>query len=68
MDDLRTLWFCLQLLVHLQKGQCESEPHQTKTKKVVTLYNKVLLVNIVNNICKHELRINNTSTAFINLS
>ncbi len=26
------VWFCLQFLVHLQKGQCESEPHQTKQK------------------------------------
>ncbi len=27
---LAHVWFCLQFLVHLQKGQCESEPHQTK--------------------------------------
>ncbi len=31
------VWFCLQFLVHLQKGHCESELHQTKTKKS-TLY------------------------------
>ncbi len=30
MDDLKHTWFCLQFLAHLQKGQCESEPHQTK--------------------------------------
>ncbi len=26
---LAHMWFCLQFLVHLQKGQCGSEPHQT---------------------------------------
>ncbi len=27
--------FCLQYLVYLQKGQCESEPHQTKKFYIV---------------------------------
>ncbi len=37
-NELMTLahvWFCLQFLVHLKKGQCESEPHQTKTKNIL---------------------------------
>ncbi len=51
-----------------KKGSVKVNRTKQKQKKMVTLYNKVLLVNIVNNICKHELRINNTSTAFINLS
>jgi len=29
---LAQVWFCLLILVPLQKGHCESEPHQTKTK------------------------------------
>ncbi len=33
---------------------------------MVTLYNKVHLLILVNNISKHELRMNNTSAAFIN--
>lgn len=28
MDDLQHTWFCLQILVHLQKGHSESEPKQ----------------------------------------
>ncbi len=34
---LTHMWFCLQFLVHLKKGQCESEPHQTKKKKTFYL-------------------------------
>jgi len=30
--SLAHMWFCLQILVHLQERQSESEPHQ-KTKK-----------------------------------
>ncbi len=37
-------------------------------KWTVTLNNKVNLLTLVNNISKHALRMNNTSTAFINLS
>ncbi len=33
---LAHMWFCLQRLVHLQKGPCESKPHQTK--EISTLY------------------------------
>ncbi len=29
------MWFCLQFLVHLQKGQCKSKPHQTKKKNIL---------------------------------
>ncbi len=31
---LAHVWFCLQFLVHLQKGQCESEPHQPNNKNI----------------------------------
>ncbi len=31
------VWFCLQFLVHLQKGQCESEPHQKNKKSTLNL-------------------------------
>ncbi len=39
MDDLGTQFemFRLQFLDHLQKGQCESELHQTKQKKTFYL-------------------------------
>ncbi len=29
---LAHVWFCLQFMVHLQKGQCESKSHQTNKK------------------------------------
>ncbi len=35
---------------------------------LVTLYNKINWLTLVNNISKHELRMNNNSTAFICLS
>ncbi len=34
---LAHVWLCLQFLVHFQKEQCESEPHQT-TKKINNMY------------------------------
>ncbi len=30
------MWFCLQFLVHLQKGQRASEANRTKPKKLMT--------------------------------
>jgi len=35
---------------------------------MVTLYNKIHKFTLVNKISKHELRLNNTSTAFVNLT
>ncbi len=29
------MWFCLQFLLHLQKGKYEREPHQTKKINIV---------------------------------
>ncbi len=28
--NLADVWLYLQFLIHLQKGQCESEPHEKK--------------------------------------